>query len=124
MDFRWSPVYFRGWTRWWGAGQEAYLGKFPDARNSESARTRIRQLTWAEFADVAPVPGGTFMMGDARGDGDAKPPHRVELDPFHIGRTEVTNAQFSTFLEETNRRAPAAAKFVGNYITPSRATPW
>ena len=105
------------------AGWEAYLGKFSDTPNSGNARTRIRQLTWAEFADVAPIPGGTFMMGDARGDGDAKPPHRVELDPFHMGTTEVTNAQFSTFLEETNRRAPAAAKFVGNYINSQPGHP-
>ena len=105
------------------AGWEAYLGKFPDTPNAGNAGTRIRQLIWAEFADVAPIPGGTFMMGDAKGDGDAKPPHRVQLDPFHMGITEVTNAQFSTFLEETNRRALAAAKFVGNYMNSQPGHP-
>jgi formylglycine-generating enzyme required for sulfatase activity len=63
------------------------------------------------------------MMGDTRGDCDAKPPHRVELDTFHMSKTEVTNVQFSTFLEETNRRAPAAAKFVGNYINSQPVHP-
>ncbi|MEE8349789.1 MAG: SUMF1/EgtB/PvdO family nonheme iron enzyme [Acidobacteriota bacterium] len=105
------------------AGWETYLGKFTDTPNAENARIRIRQLTWADFADVAPIPGGTFMMGDARGDGDSKPPHRVQLDPFHMGRAEVTNAQFSTFLEESNRRAPAAAKFVGNYMNSQLGHP-
>ena len=56
-------------------------------------------------------------MGNAKGKGDEKPPHKVELDPFHMGRTEVTNAQYSKFLEEKGWRVPAKPSFDANYMT-------
>jgi formylglycine-generating enzyme required for sulfatase activity len=42
--------------------------------------------------EMVPVPGGSFEMGDAFGDGgsDEKPLHRVTLESFYIGKTEVT----------------------------------
>jgi formylglycine-generating enzyme required for sulfatase activity len=46
------------------------------------------------------VPGGTFRMGSEDGDDDEKPVHDVTLDAFWIDRTEVTNAQYVTFLDE------------------------
>ncbi len=98
-------------------GWMAYPDKFPEGPHAGAAQTRIQQITWAEFADVAPIAGDSFMMGNARDKGDAKPPHKVELDPFHIGRTEVTNAQFSKFLEETGRRAPTLRDFASNYMS-------
>jgi serine/threonine-protein kinase len=50
------------------------------------------------------VPGGTFQMGSEKGDPDAGsdefPRHAVTLDGFWIDRTEVSNGQFATFLNE------------------------
>jgi formylglycine-generating enzyme required for sulfatase activity len=41
------------------------------------------------------LPAGTFTMGDAAGESDEKPPHRVTLTrPFYMGVHEVTNAQW------------------------------
>ncbi len=54
--------------------------------------------------DMICLPGGTFQMGDPLDDGMYadkdfdKPLHEVMLDAFCIGRTEVTNAHFCTFL--------------------------
>jgi sulfatase modifying factor 1 len=52
-----------------------------------------------------PIPGGTFAMGDAFGEGyDADgetPVHEVRLDAFRMDATTVTNAQFSTFVKDT-----------------------
>jgi formylglycine-generating enzyme required for sulfatase activity len=49
------------------------------------------------------APGGEFLMGspgdDASVYGDEKPQHRVQLDGFWIGQTQVTNAQFRQFIE-------------------------
>lgn len=90
---------------------EAYLTKFPDVPRSANARTRIQQLIWSKFADIAPIPGGSFMMGSSSDKGDEKPPHKVELEAFHMGKTEVTNAQFAKFLQETGRHAPAPPSF-------------
>jgi len=49
--------------------------------------------------------GGNFAMGDAFGEGypaDGEVPvHRVELAPFHIDATAVTNSQFAAFVKAT-----------------------
>jgi formylglycine-generating enzyme required for sulfatase activity len=57
------------------------------------------------------LPGGVFAMGDPfdegyRDDGET-PVHRVELGPFHIDATAVTNAQFATFVKATGYRTEA-----------------
>ncbi len=40
------------------------------------------------------VPGGSFMMGSEDGFGDEEPVHRVEVDGFWLGKTEVTVAEW------------------------------
>lgn len=51
------------------------------------------------------LPGGTFAMGDSNGDGRASDGetfvHPVEVSPFSIDATSVTNAAFATFVAET-----------------------
>jgi len=49
------------------------------------------------------VAGGEFLMGtnDAKAHPAEKPAHRVLVDGFWIDETEVTNAQFRRFVEET-----------------------
>jgi len=53
------------------------------------------------------VPAGEFLMG-SEGDPDAHddelPQHAVYLDAFWIDQTEVTNAQFSAFLNQQGNR--------------------
>ena len=51
------------------------------------------------------IPGGTFTMGSDDGDGHPKPPHRVALQPYYIGCTPVTNAQFRRFVESTRYKS-------------------
>lgn len=57
-----------------------------------------------EVEQVA-LPGGTFVMGDAHGDGHPgdgeSPVHPVSLSPFSIDATSVTNADFARFVEDT-----------------------
>jgi formylglycine-generating enzyme len=64
-------------------------------------------------AGMAWIPGGEFSMGaedpsscGCEGAGrepmnDARPIHRVAVDPFFIDATEVTNEQFAKFVEAT-----------------------
>lgn len=49
------------------------------------------------------ISGGAFTMGaaDAEGRSDEYPQHKVKLDGFWMDATEVTNAQFSKFVEAT-----------------------
>jgi len=61
--------------------------------------------TWTRPADemtMVYVPGGSFQMGSNsdEADSDEQPVHEVTLDGFWMDQTEVTNAQFATFLNE------------------------
>ena len=47
--------------------------------------------------DLVPVPGGAFVMGDARGDRN-EAPKTVTVKPFRIMRFEVTNRMFRRFV--------------------------
>ncbi|MCH2137160.1 MAG: formylglycine-generating enzyme family protein [Phycisphaerales bacterium] len=53
--------------------------------------------------DTCWIPGGVFMMGSDAQDArpDERPPHRVQVSPFYMSRTEVTNRQFRAFVEAT-----------------------
>src|SRR5437764_348048 len=52
---------------------------------------------------MAWVPGGEFIMGsdDLEAASTERPAHRVRVDGFWMDVTEVTNAQFRTFVEAT-----------------------
>jgi formylglycine-generating enzyme required for sulfatase activity len=41
---------------------------------------------------------GTFEMGCDTGEVDERPAHTVNLDPFEISRTEITNYQYAAYL--------------------------
>ncbi|HEX3931695.1 MAG TPA: formylglycine-generating enzyme family protein [Nocardioides sp.] len=68
----------------------------------------IEPVTGPTLVDV---PGGRFTMGtdDPRGypaDGEG-PPHPVELSPYLIGRTTVTNAEFAAFVDAVGHHSTA-----------------
>ena len=62
------------------------------------------------------VPGGTFRMGRSESDPDAaldeRPQHTVTLDGFWIDQTEVTNAQFTAFLNQNGNRGQRGQKYI------------
>jgi formylglycine-generating enzyme required for sulfatase activity len=79
-------------------------------------------------AGMAWIPGGEFSMGAADPPGmdevgmsatrDSRPVHRAYVDGFLMDRTDVTNAQFATFVKATGyvtvaERTPRAADFPG-----------
>jgi len=47
------------------------------------------------------VPACAFWMGSEEGDADERPVHQVDLEAFWIDRYEVTNAQYTEFLNAT-----------------------
>jgi formylglycine-generating enzyme required for sulfatase activity len=54
------------------------------------------------------VPGGEFWMGsEDPAFEDARPVHRVHVDGFWMGKTEVTNEQFGRFVKATGYRTVA-----------------
>jgi formylglycine-generating enzyme required for sulfatase activity len=50
-----------------------------------------------EPADLVPIPGGEFLMGQADGRDEERPVHRVRVAPFRLCRWQVTNAHFAAF---------------------------
>ena len=65
------------------------------------------------------LPGGTFVMGsddhDARPEDGEGPVRKVTVDGFRMGRTTVTNGQFSTFVDATDYRTEAES-FGWSYV--------
>jgi len=55
-----------------------------------------------------PVSAGEFEMGaeDEQAADDEKPKHKVHLDAYLIGKYEVTNGQYQTFVKATGHRVP------------------
>jgi formylglycine-generating enzyme required for sulfatase activity len=53
------------------------------------------------------IPGGKFEMGRLDGTPDERPLRVLELKPFFLDRTEVTNQQYLAYVEATGRRAPS-----------------
>jgi len=60
------------------------------------------------FPDMVPIPGGSFLMGSEEGREDEIPPHIVELSPFWIARSAVTNSEYGLFLRDTGGATPPA----------------
>ena len=76
-------------------------------------------LAWPAIAaavgprdDLAPVPGGRFVMGDAMGEPD-EAPRSVVVAPFRLMRHEVTNAMFARFVAASGHRTDAERSGAG-----------
>ncbi|MBA3484284.1 MAG: formylglycine-generating enzyme family protein [Pirellulales bacterium] len=67
----------------------------------------VEKMPGAETSFVMmPVPGGEFLMGSPEGEADRGedegPQVRVTVDPFWIGRNEVTWAEYQTYMRMYN----------------------
>jgi formylglycine-generating enzyme len=56
------------------------------------------------------IPGGEFTMGSDENEPAEAPAHRVRVDGFWMDETEVTNAQFTKFVEATGYVTTAERK--------------
>jgi formylglycine-generating enzyme required for sulfatase activity/cytochrome c553 len=68
----------------------AYLGP-DDVRQPVDLSTDTLRL------ELVLVPGGSFVMGSTDGVPDESPPTVVQVEPFWMGKFEVTNAQYRVF---------------------------
>ncbi len=69
--------------------------------------------------DLVAIPGGTFMMGspEVEGRDDERPQHQVTVQPFFMGKFQVTQAQWKAiaFLPKVERDLkPEPSKFTGD----------
>ena len=57
-------------------------------------------------AELIPIPGGIFQMGRVGATIAEVPVHTVNVKPFDIDKTEVTNAEYAQFVSETQHATP------------------
>lgn len=78
---------------------------------NESSRTPVNTISTPPPKGMVWVPSKTFIQGAKDGDPFAmpreKPGHLVQVDGFFIDVTEVTNAQFRTFVDSTSYKTVA-----------------
>lgn len=55
---------------------------------------------------IARIPGQFFLMGSDDGLPDERPIHRVWIDAFAMGITQVTNGEYESFANSTGRALP------------------
>lgn len=72
------------------------------------------RLAQALDSNMVHVPVGQFAMGSDQGDVDERPQRVVYLDGFEIDKCEVTNVQYSRFLEAVGREGPR--RWPGRYV--------
>ncbi|HYY59660.1 MAG TPA: SUMF1/EgtB/PvdO family nonheme iron enzyme [Pyrinomonadaceae bacterium] len=60
----------------------------------------------SQRAEMIAIPGGTFQMGREGGPAQESPAHSVTVSDFSMDKTEVTNAEYAEFVNETKRTPP------------------
>lgn len=59
------------------------------------------------YSGMRKIEGGYFFLGSTRGYAEERPVVRTKVESFWIDRTEVTNAQFATFVAATGYKTTA-----------------
>ena len=72
-------------------------------------------------AELMAIPGGSFKMGRDDGRDNEKPAYSVEVKPFKMDKTEVTNAEYFAFVTDTSYR-PVPAHWVNSKPIPGTET--
>ncbi|MGH9939316.1 MAG: SUMF1/EgtB/PvdO family nonheme iron enzyme, partial [Blastocatellia bacterium] len=89
-------------------GQEtvATASPSPGADTSPTAAANSAYPNAAAPEGMVYVLGGVLRVGRDDGDENEKPAHVVNVKPFFIDRTEVTNEQYQKFIDATGHSAP------------------
>lgn len=109
------------------AAETASPGVTPPITSTTSAPAPRLAVRPKDGARMVFVPGGEFMMGASSADlaaaraggppklagGDEQPQHAVEVPAFWIDQTEVTNEQFSNFVNLTGYKTTAELEGYG-----------
>jgi serine/threonine protein kinase len=95
-----------------GAGITAYLTLRPGSQVAQPTPTPTPIPTPATKADLIAIDGGAFIMGRDSGPPQQRPSHAVDVLPFMMDRTEVSNTEYADFIRQTDHAAPT--HWVGN----------
>ena len=88
-----------------------------DAKPTEEMKPYTEQISGTDATfDMVPIPGGTFMMGSSKNEPnrgeDEGPEHAVKVEPFWMGKHEVTWDEYDvwSFRIDIQRRELAGKK--------------
>ena len=77
-----------------------------------------QKLAKALIPEMVKLPGGEFWMGSDDSDKEAldneKPKHKVRVEPFNIGKYEVTRGQYAAFVKATGRTSGPSCMIIKN----------
>ena len=120
------------------AGLVKIQGEAQTVSKSSTGKSIMEETATPKAGDIwkEPVTGMEFVFvkageyemgcGDWAGDceDDEKPAHRVKVDDFYMGKYEVTNAQFSQFIDETDYKTTGEVEGKGSGISKEGASDW
>ncbi|HKY03723.1 MAG TPA: SUMF1/EgtB/PvdO family nonheme iron enzyme, partial [Blastocatellia bacterium] len=107
-----------GYVAWSYVGGRAPAPPAPEVAQPTAPPVTAPQPPAPPAAPSTPVPpegmvfvaGGNYVIGRDDGDKLEGPMHSVQLTPFFIDKTEVTNEAYKAFIDATGRTAPATWK--------------
>lgn len=94
-------------------------GKRTDPGNVANVATPTPRSTPAVVvakAEMIQIPGGSFNMGRNDGGDLEKPEHQETVGGFSMDKTEVTNAEFYSFMTAENYKPAKADKFLAHWV--------
>jgi serine/threonine protein kinase/formylglycine-generating enzyme required for sulfatase activity len=98
------------------------LEKVPDDADLLRVKAKLIQVTRPDAYEIADlqarfrlIPGGTFTMGNEKGEADEKPVYQCRIKyPFYMGVTEVTVKQFEGLIPTFKRPLDATGRPVAD----------
>jgi serine/threonine protein kinase/formylglycine-generating enzyme required for sulfatase activity len=78
----------------------------PTNPNQKPGENKLPDANAPTKPDLVSLAGGTFQLGRSDGADQEGPPRSVTVGAFSIDRTEVTNAEYAQFVQETGHSAP------------------
>ncbi len=77
---------------------------FRDGLYDSATASATYTISGGTPGEMVLVPGGTFTMGDTRGEGSSNelPTHSVTLNSFYIGKYEITQAEYSQYMQPSS----------------------
>jgi formylglycine-generating enzyme required for sulfatase activity len=84
----------------------------PTRFGNDNALNGINYSGDTSIAGMVLIPGGTYDMGgdNEQADPDEYPKHKVQVSPFYMDITEVTNAEYKKFVDATKYITTAEKK--------------
>lgn len=79
-------------------------------KHQESLPQKKKKKTSPTAANMIPITGGTFEMGDVLNDNeydDEKPVHKVTVNDFYLAKYAITFEEYDAFCDATEREKPS-----------------